>query len=305
MSPASPTSPVGETNGAGPVTEILRALAVLLEAPRPEHAAIAAALGLLEVPTPDEHTSVVVFQAYPYASVYLGAEGMLGGEARDRIAGFWRALGSEPPPDPDQLSLLLAALAALPLEPVSLRNALFWEHIASWMPPYLAALRRIGGPFHAAWAQLATDVCTELAADLGPPIRPPLALRAAADLVRQPDSLDQLLTTLLAPVRTGIVLVRDDLARAAGDLGYGLRAGERRFALRTLLAEDPPGVLAWLTAETRAQAQDLVALPPITAWWVARAEATARWLDELAGDPAAAASTVAAGDDARDAPTDR
>ena len=66
------------------MTEALRALAVLLEAPRPEHAAIAAALELPAHPTPDEYTSLVVFQAYPYASVYLGAEGMLGGDAVPR-----------------------------------------------------------------------------------------------------------------------------------------------------------------------------------------------------------------------------
>lgn len=51
-------------------------------------------------PAVDEHTDVLVFQAYPYASIYLGAEGMLGGKARDRIAGFWRALGGEPPAEP-------------------------------------------------------------------------------------------------------------------------------------------------------------------------------------------------------------
>jgi hypothetical protein len=278
------------------VSEVLRALAVLLEAPRPEHVAIAAALGLPAVAEPDEHTSVLVFQAYPYASVYLGEEGMLGGEARDRIAGFWRALGSEPPTDPDHLSLLLAALAELPVEPATPRNALFWEHIASWMPPYLAMLQRIGGPFHAAWAPLAAEVCIDLADELGPPPRLPLALRAAPDLVRRPDSLDQLIAALLAPVRTGIVLVRSDLARAAADLGFGLRAGERQFALRTLLAEDPGAVLRWLAHEARAQACDLVALPPITAWWTARAEATAHWLDDLARDPVATTSRTVPSD---------
>jgi hypothetical protein len=287
----SPPSHASETNDAGQTSEVLRALAVLLEAPRPEHAAIAAALDLPAVPEPDEHTSVLVFQAYPYASIYLGAEGMMGGEARDRIAGFWRALGSEPPQDPDHLSLLLAALAALPVEPTSVRNALFWEHIASWMPLYLATVRRIGGPFHAAWAQLAAEICVDLADELGPPPRAPLALRAAPDLVRRPDSLDQLIATLLAPVRTGAILVRSDLARAAADLGFGLRAGERQFALRTLLAEDPAAVLTWLAHEVRAQARDLVALPPITSWWATRAEATARWLDDLASDPAATVST--------------
>jgi hypothetical protein len=264
------------------MSEVLRALAVLLEAPVAEHAAIAAALELPAPPAADEHTDTLVFQAYPYASVYLGSEGMLGGEARDRIAGFWRALGGEPPGEPDHLSVLLAGLAALAGEPRPVRGALFWEHIASWMPPYLAALGRIGAPFHAAWAALAGEVCRELAGELGPPPREPLALRAAPGLPREPRDGDELLAALLAPVRTGAVVVRDDLARAAADLGLGLRAGERRFALRALLGQAPAAMLGWLAAEARRQAEALVDLPPVTAWWAARARAAAHWLDELA-----------------------
>jgi len=264
------------------MSEVLRAVAVLLEPPRPEHEAIAAALELPPVVALDEHTDVLVFQAYPYASVYLGAEGMLGGEARDRIAGFWRALGGEPPSEPDHLSVLLAGLAVLEGEATSVRSALFWEHVASWLPPYLATLRRIGGPFHTAWAQLVTTLCAELADELGPPARLPLALRAAPALSHEPHDLADLLSTLLAPARTGIVIVRDDLERAAGELGFGLRAGERRFALRTLLAQDPETVLTWFAKEARAQADSLVELSPITPWWAARARATASWLDTLA-----------------------
>jgi hypothetical protein len=263
------------------VIETLRALAVLLESPRPEHAPIAAALGLPAVALPDEHTAVMVFQAYPFASVYLGGEGMLGGEARDRVAGFWRALGGEPPPEPDHLSVLLASVAALAGEPRSLRAALFWEHVASWMPPYLATLRRVGAPFHVAWADLATTVLAELADELGPPVRTPLALRAAP-AITAPLGLDDLLSTLLAPARTGVVIVHDDLERAAADLELGLRAGERRFALRALLAQAPAAVLGWLAGEARVQASRLPTLPPITVWWATRARAGARWLDELA-----------------------
>jgi hypothetical protein len=264
------------------ISEVLRALAVLLESPRPEHAAIAAALGLPAVPEPDEHTLVMVFQAYPYASVYLGAEGMLGGEGRDRVAGFWRALGGEPPREPDHLSVLLASLAALDGEPASVRAALFWEHIASWMPPYLATLQRVAPPFHAAWAELAAAMLAELAEEIGAPARLPLALRAAPALPPGASGLDDLLAALLAPVRTGVVIVHGDLARAASDLDLGLRAGERRFALRALLAQDAAGVLGWLAGEARAQATQLAALSPVTAWWASRACATAAWLDELA-----------------------
>jgi hypothetical protein len=44
-----------------------------------------------------------VLNCPPYAAVYLGAEGGFGGEAADRVAGFWRAIGV-PPPGPNQIT---------------------------------------------------------------------------------------------------------------------------------------------------------------------------------------------------------
>jgi Nitrate reductase delta subunit len=262
------------------VNEALRALAVLLEPPLAEHGAITAALELPARESSDEHTAVMVLAAPPYASVYLGVDGMLGGDGRDRVAGFWRALGGEPPAEVDHLSVLLAGIAALGEVP-SAQAALFWEHVASWMPPYLATLRRIGAPFHAAWAELAASLVGELASALGPPVRSPLALRDAPVLAA-PRDLEDLLAALVAPVRTGLVLVREDLARAAQALDAPVRLDDRRSALRALLVVDPAAALDWLAGEVRRQAAALVALPPITAWWVDRAEAAARWLDELA-----------------------
>lgn len=241
----------------------MRALAVLLEPPAPEHAAIARALALPPPPTADEHTDVIVFQAYPYASVYLGDEGMLGGEARDRIAGMWRSFGATPPPECDHLSVLLGAVAALD-EPA--RSAFAAEHVTSWMPPYLATLARIGTPFFQAWART-------LAALLDPP-RTSLHWRMATPPAT-PRDLDDLLATVLAPVRVGFVIVRDDLARAAEDLRLGLRTGERRFALRALLEQDAGAVLTWLAGEARAQASAM------DGWWRERALAGAQWLDAL------------------------
>ena len=76
--PKAPPAPV----------QAVRGLAVLAESPGDEHAAIARALGLESVPSSAEYSDLFLFQLYPYASVYLGPEGMIGGTARDRIAGF-------------------------------------------------------------------------------------------------------------------------------------------------------------------------------------------------------------------------
>jgi hypothetical protein len=278
------------------VSEALRALGVLIEPPCAQHAAIAAALELPPPPTADEHTAVLVSQLPPYASIYLGAEGMLGGEARDRIAGFWRALGAAPAHEPDHLSVLCAALDALAdaegraRDPRvrTARAALYWEHIASWMPPYLAAVRRVGTPFHAAWADTLAAVLAAEAEAVGPPRDLPLALRAAPALPGAPTDLDALLGAVLAPVRLGLVIARDDLARCAAALGLGLRAGERRFALRALLAQDPAGMLVWLADEARRQTDAYGDQSEVSRWWRARGQAGAHWLDGLAREAAGA-----------------
>src|SRR5918911_4254765 len=130
--------------------ELFRALAVLAEPPTVKAARVAEALELGELPTADEYTELFVFQLYPYASVYLGSEGMIGGEARDRVAGFWRALGQMPPAEPDHLSVMLALYARLcELEEEEsggranwhrARRAFLWEHLLSWLPVYLTKL---------------------------------------------------------------------------------------------------------------------------------------------------------------------
>src|ERR1041385_8304290 len=94
--------------------EIFRALAVFAEPPgRAGVGRVAEVLGLGDVPEASAYTDVFVFQLYPYASVYLGDEGMLGGEARDRVAGFLKALGLEPTHEPDHLAAMLGAYASL------------------------------------------------------------------------------------------------------------------------------------------------------------------------------------------------
>ena len=70
------------------------------------------ALGLSEV-TGAEHTAVFVLAAPPHAAIYLGKEGKLGGEGLDRVAGYWRAIGLEPPTEADHLGLLLALYCEL------------------------------------------------------------------------------------------------------------------------------------------------------------------------------------------------
>ena len=122
--------------------ELFRALAVLAEPPRAETAHLAVALELGAVPEASEYTDLFVFQLYPYASVYLGAEGMLGGEARDRIAGFWRALGQVPPAEPDHLAVMNASSSLKRSWPRTLMESLIgWRER---LPPGLSVTECTG-----------------------------------------------------------------------------------------------------------------------------------------------------------------
>ncbi len=241
--------------------ELLRALGVLCEPHDPAHARVAATLGL-PAARPEESTALFVFDLPPYASMYVGAEGMLGGAARDRVAGFWRALGLVPPPEPDHLAALLGLAAALadaerderePARAVlwrEARRALLAEHLLPWTGAYLYKLAAVASPAYVAWGALLGRTLAAEVEVLGAPAILALHLREAPAL-EPPEHAGggAFVDALLTPVRSGMILARPDLARAARELGLGLRIGERRFVLRALLGQDAPAALDWLAAE--------------------------------------------------------
>ncbi|MEQ9400378.1 MAG: molecular chaperone TorD family protein [Longimicrobiales bacterium] len=289
--------------GPRPPVEVLRGLAALSEAPASEHRAVAAALGLPDPPDGTAWADLFLFQLHPYASVYLGPEGMLGGVARDRIAGFWRAVGRTPPAEPDHLAALLGLYAGLLDEAEDSpeargrlvhrsAQALLHEHLAPWIFPWLARVVDLAGPFHRTWAELLREALSE-AALAGGPDEPSVHLREAPPL---PDPRreggEAFLAGVLAPVRSGFLLTRADLARLAADLDLGLRAGERRYVLDHLLGQEPVPVLGALAGHARAaagsHAGDPWAPPAVVAFWSERSRTAADLLDALAHDGAAA-----------------
>jgi TorA maturation chaperone TorD len=274
--------------------ELLRALGALAEDAGPERQRIADAL---ELGTLDaaEHTELFAFALYPYASVYLGPEGMLGGEARDRIAGFWRALGLVPPEEPDHLATMLGLYAQLAERAANeddarrraaldnARAAFFWEHLASWLPVYLGKARTLAHGAYLRWAELLAGALEAEAATLAAPQVLSAHLRAAPALDTAGDD-DALVPPLLAPVRAGFILVRADLRRIADALCVALRQGERRYALDALLAQDRRAVFEQLRAIAAEGAEAHAALPRVwgepARFWEARARAAAKFLGE-------------------------
>jgi hypothetical protein len=278
--------------------EIFRALASLVEPPSEGAARVADALGLGPAPDAAEHTEVFVFQLYPYASVYLGAEGMLGGEARDRVAGFWRAIGQTPPAEADHLSVMLALHARLcELEAGAgeeregarwrgARRAFLWEHLLSWLPVYLAKLEEIATPFYRGWGRVLAAALSEEAAGVGRQEGLSAHLRDGGRLIDPREgSADEFIGSLLAPARSGMIVVRADLARAARELGLGTRPGGRAFVLKSLLGQDARATLGWLAREAERWATRHAgkrdAYGETAAAWERRARLSAQMLRDL------------------------
>jgi hypothetical protein len=282
--------------------EVFRALGALCEPPDPAHTRLATVLGL---PTPADEaacTDVFVFQLVPYAAPYLSPDGMLGGEAGDRVAGFWRALQLPPAPEPDHLAALLGLYATLAERESAesrpgpagawrqARRALLWEHLLTWIPAYTHAMADLPSGFHRAWAALLRAALLSEARGLAAPPSPPLHLRDLPDL---PGPGPDLIRALLAPARSGLIITRNDLVSAAAAAGLGARLGGREFTLRALIDSDPAAVSGWLARHaawwTERHRADIAPMPGIAGLWLGRAQAS---LDVLRRLPLPAASSA-------------
>ena len=278
--------------------ELFRALACLAEAPEDETGRVADALGLGPLPAKSEYTETFLFQLYPYASVYLGAEGMMGGVARDRIAGFWRALEQTPPAEPDHLAVMLSLYAQLvefereegeavrKAQWRHARKAFLWEHLLSWLPVYLKKLDDIAPAFYRNWGEMLRAALYEELETVGRETLLSLHLREAPTVADpREEGTEAFMQSLLAPVRSGMILTRADLARAARRLNLGLRLGERRFILRALFSQEASGVLEWLAGEASMweehHRQNQERLGGSAAAWRERAARSASLLAEL------------------------
>jgi hypothetical protein len=278
-----------------PSPELFRALGALCEPPEPAHTPVAAALGLPPPADAATHTDVFVFQLMPYAAPYLSPDGMLGGEAGDRVAGFWRALRLSPSAEPDHLAALLGLYAALAerenaedrpgrtVEWREARRALLWEHLLTWVPMYADVMTSLPSPFHAAWARLLRHALLAEARALAAPPAWPLHLRGVPELP-DPASKD-FPRALLAPVRSGLLITRSDLTDAAAVTGLAARAGGRAFMLRALIDQDAAATFAWLAQQAhrwvRRHQASASSLGRIAQHWHSRAQASLHMLEQI------------------------
>lgn len=275
------------------ISELIRALGAIALTPPPASDALCDAAGLPRI-SGGAHTRSFILGAPPFAAIHLGAEGKLGGEALDRVEGFWRALGQRPPDQADHLGVLLMSYAELrdaaraSDRAARAAESLFDEHIWSFAPGYLGAVATLGQPAVTAWAELTQRVLQAERAVVPAPsgrLALPLALRDAPPPLTARATFDEVLDAAVAPLCSGIVLTQAELAAGAAQLGLGCRRGERRYALRALLEQDKAQTLDWLgRLASRWETRHAAAYGGSAAgrWWSQRAAATAQALASIA-----------------------
>lgn len=242
------------------MVELIRALGVFCEPPKDEHIKLAEILGFSESPCSDIYQEIFCDNLPPYASIYTSNEGIVGGEALGRISGFWQALQRDVPHEPDHLSRLLGLAAFLqesqaseqePARAVLIERslaALFWEHLLPWLPMYLDRIESFGkGTVYDDWAKLLSETLICKFETLGPLENLPRHLDASSRLLDPRRSgATQFLSSLLAPVQSGFILLREDLNNISAEIGIPTEDRERQGILKDLLREEPKQTLEGL-----------------------------------------------------------
>ena len=267
--------------------DLFPTLGELIEAPGPEQVRLARVLGLPGEPTRLDFTQLFVVQLFPYASIYLSADGLAGGPAKDLIGDYWKIMQRSVPVEVDHAATLLRAYGTLPDLPnltTQIRDTFYWENLASWLPLFLTRVGTLGSTFYRAWAVLTLDALEAEAAELGECAMLPLPLRNAP----MPPSISNgaaYVDSLFAPAVSGLILSRADLGRCAQENNLTIRFADRRYTLKLMLAQRPAVVCGWLKAEAERQAEELACLPDAFAivrdYWQARARATALAISEF------------------------
>ena len=269
------------------------------------------------------HQRAFGFEVPPWAGAFLSEDGQVGGEATLATAALLQAHGLRLPvagEGPEQLGVLLSLVAELlqravdsrPADPrgaarlVDAATRLTAERLLPWLPPLVAAVRRVDRGLPRAIVDLAWGLGLALHARGGEGADPPSPLgRGAPDLGHADTSTRDIAAYLTAPSRCGIFFGRSAWGGAAYALGVPASLGSRADMARDLLltAADHDrfaplvDALRGEAAQALAEYDALAADPGGAPWvrpWRGRAEETDAFFIELgarvAGEAAASAS---------------
>ncbi len=268
------------------------------------------------IPDPyDEETAAADYQhlfgfnIYPYASVFLSPDGLLGGPVSDQVRRFFQRAGCAldlTRESADHVGQELAFLAFLLRTEAEMSNGaeapevsrlrrlqrrFMDHHLLGWLPVFVRALGRQGHPFYARLATFTLDVVLAHRARLGntPEEEPGIfALSVPPALLEDENTdLNDVAAFLTTPPWSGLFLSRDDIRRLgrAGNLPHGFGDRARMLAQVLRAAATYDGLEALLdrlavhTTDWRTYFDDLGTRPglgPIARVWQTRLDATER-----------------------------
>jgi len=259
-----------------------------------------------------EYHHLFSFNLFPYESIFLGTDGLLGGPVTNRVLASYRQMGYEANPaasSPDHISCQLDALAFLCLAeadawedglPVvalrmrGLQQTFLQEHLLRWLLPFVLAVQQQERPFYSALANLTLKFVAAHAITGGPhdthipPLPDPPSL-----LDDEQTGLRDIAAYLTTPPYSGLYLGRDDVGRLARQLdlprGFGGRHQLMLNALRTAVQYDSFSRLIsklrdlftdWDAGYDR-YSVDFLVLAPFARAWQAHVHKSLRMLDRL------------------------
>ncbi len=254
------------------------------------------------------------FNVLPYASVYLEADGQLGGEVSRGVLRHYADAGFTPPADapaPDHVSAELGFLAylthglvgAMEQEPGVAAER--WQealrrfidaHALCWMPAFVLALRRQGDERYGILADTLLELVLDHREALGGAAVPAPEGSAGPDLLAKPETgWKEIAGFLVRPAWSGLFLARDDISRMGRAVSSPIGFGDRTQMLVNLMRsavsyermDDLLGMMRMMVegaALAYTAMSDAYASPAIEAAaepWLRRLSATERMLGDL------------------------
>jgi TorA maturation chaperone TorD len=225
-----------------------------------------------------DHYRVFGINVYPYASVFLSADGLKGGAEAEASTAFYARVGwATQTNEPDHIAVQLGVLgwlAGAELEALedgkasqvariqALRRQFLDERVLTWLPSLYLATAGQKSFVYAEVVRLALELVAEDRAvlarnDLMQASHPVFALPAAPDLLVDPKTgLRDIAEYLMTPALSGLFFSRDEVIRLAGRHGLPTGFADRKTLLHNVLRGAVNyGVFPVLIADLCAEAQ--------------------------------------------------
>ncbi len=234
-----------------------------------------------------EFTRLFSLVVFPYASVYLDADGALNTETTARVQAAYDRAGFELPRDvpvgaPDHFGAeLLFAAELFERGHADAAQKFIGEEILAWSPIFLRAVERNASEeIYRAAARATRDWLSEQTAGC----KPPVAGLYSTEIVFAEVDLHAVVAEFVTPARAGMFLSKEDLFRMARTVNLPVSFGDRALMLVSLFRaagehERVDALLGALAAEVNAwieeyarESRDDPTMEPFVRVWQVRAE---------------------------------